>query len=59
MEHRLQGEWQPTRPCSICCIESRPLMWAIPAELLGDLSRAWGRVGAAAANIDLNLRVGA
>lgn len=58
MEHQVQKEWQPTRPGSVFSIESRPLMSAIPAELLADLSEAWERVAAAAASTHLDLRVG-
>lgn len=57
-EHQVQSEWRSTRPCSVCSIENRPLMSAIPSELIADLSQAWERVAHAAEKVQFDLRVG-
>ncbi len=58
-EHRVQGDWQSGRNCSLCSVQELPALSAIPAELLEGLNEAWERVVRAADQAHLDLKVGA
>ena len=59
MEHRVNHEWQSPHPCSVCSIENRQAMWAIPVTVIEELERAWERVASAAERAGIPLVVGA
>lgn len=58
MENRVQREWQPARPCSVCSADSGPLRSAVPAEALEGLESAWENVRRAAEEAGLELQFG-
>ena len=57
-EQQVHREWQPARVCSVCSFENRPVLSAIPEDLLQNLSEAWERVVEAATEAKLELRLG-
>ena len=59
MEHRVHKEWDAPRHCSVCSLENRQIMWAIPENLIEDLDQAWQKVAEAAGKAGVNLQVNA
>lgn len=58
MEHELHRDWRAGRPtCSVCSLENRQVMWAIPVRQLANLDAAWKDVAKAAAEAKVDLRV--
>lgn len=58
MEHRVQKEWTPPRPCSVCAGNSSPFAATISPELLEQLDRAWQAVRDEAKNAGYELMLG-
>lgn len=59
MERRVERDWQPARPCSLCAGDGGQQLPAIPVELLEELESSWQRVAAAAAQTGVDLQVSA
>lgn len=59
MEHQVQHEWDAPRHCSVCSLENRQVMWAIPESLIENLNRAWEEVAEAAKKAGIELQVNA
>ncbi len=58
MEHEVNREWKSPHPCSVCSLENRQAMWAIPIAFIEDLNRAWNEVASAAERVGVELQVG-
>jgi len=58
MEHQVQREWQPVRPCSACSGVTSALATVVPEARLEALNHAWQQVAQAAADAGLDLRLG-